>query len=44
MPFVICIPSAARYWYREYLWHFNKEKYRKLPPYDSIWFEGQATK
>ena len=44
MPFVVCIPSAARYWYREYLWHFNKEKYKKLRPYDAIWFEGQATR
>ena len=44
MPFVICIPSAIRYWYREFIWHFNKEKFNKLPDYDAIWFEGQATK
>lgn len=44
MPFVICIPSATRYWYREYIYRTNKEKYKQLPPYDSIWFEGQATK
>ena len=44
MPFVVCIPSAARYWYREYIWRTNKEKYWKLPPYDAAWFEGQATK
>ena len=44
MPFVICIPSAIRYWYREYLWYFNKTKYALLPDYDAIWFEGQATK
>lgn len=44
MPFVVCIPSAARYWYREYLWRFNREKYRQQPPYDAIWFEGQATR
>ena len=44
MPFVICIPSAIRYWYREFIWHFNKEKFNKLPEYDAIWFEGQATK
>ena len=44
MPFVICIPSAARYWYREYIYRTNKEKYKTLPPYDVIWFEGQATK
>ena len=44
MPFVICIPSAIRYWYREFIWHFNKEKFNKLPDYDAIWFEGQAIK
>ena len=44
MPFVICIPSAIRYWYREYLWRFNRTKYALLPDYDAIWFEGQATK
>ena len=44
MPFVICIPSAIRYWYREYLWRCKKEKFNKLPDYDAIWFEGQATK
>lgn len=42
MPFVVCIPSAVRYWYRELKY------YRKgvTPPteYDSIWFEGQATR
>ena len=42
MPFVVCIPSMIRYWYREL-------KYRRkglTPPteYDSIWFEGDATK
>ena len=44
MPFIICIPSAIRYWYREFIWHFNREKFNKLPEYDAIWFEGQATK
>ena len=44
MPFVICIPSAIRYWYREFIWYFNKEKFNKLPDYDAIWFERQATK
>lgn len=43
-PFVIAIPSAVRYWYREYIYRTNKEKYWKLPDYDAIWFEGQATK
>ena len=44
MPFVIAIPSVVRYWYREYLVHSGKRTYRELPPYDSIWFEGWATK
>ena len=41
-PFVIGIPSMARYWYR----YFKRKNNPgiKLPPYDSIWFEGQATK
>lgn len=44
-PFMIFIgsASAARYWYREYLIRFRNKKYSDLPPYDSIWFEGQAT-
>lgn len=39
MIFVVCIPSAIRYWIREW----KKSKGIELPPYDSIWFEGQAT-
>ena len=44
-PFMIFISlaSAIRYWYREYLVRVKKMKYSDLPPYDSIWFEGQAT-
>ena len=40
-PFVIAIPSAARYWVREF------QQNKGTPPttdYDAIWFEGQATK
>ena len=35
-PFIVGIPSAVRYWYREW----------KTPAtaYDDIWFEGQATR
>ena len=42
MPFVVGIPSAIRYWYREL--KYNRKG--KVPPtsYDSIWFEGQATR
>lgn len=43
--FVVAIPSVIRFWYRE--WYY-KHKYfttrKSLPPYDSIWFEGQATR
>ena len=44
MPFVVCIPSAARYWYREYLQRVRGVKHSELPDYDSGWFEGQATR
>lgn len=40
---IVALPSAIRYWYREILYRKNKVKYWSLPPYDSIWFEGQAT-
>ena len=52
-PFMVILSlcSAARYWYREYIMYRNRqyvqnnqpEKYKKLKPYDSWWFEGQAT-
>jgi len=38
--FVICIPSAIRYLFRR--WKKSRGA-TELPPYDSIWFEGQAT-
>ena len=41
--FVIAIPSFIRYHYREYIRRTNTEKFRNLPHYDAIWFEGQAT-
>ena len=37
MPFIVSIPSAARYWSRK-----GKDR-TTLPPYDAVWFEGQAT-
>jgi hypothetical protein len=43
-PFVIAIPSAIRYWYRRYLIGSGKKEWWELPDYDSVWFEGQATK
>lgn len=44
MPFVIAIPSAIRYWYRRYLTEKKGVKPWLLPEYDSVWFEGQATR
>lgn len=44
MPFVVAIPSAIRYWYREYLVRSGKKFSVELPDYDAIWFEGMATK
>lgn len=40
MIFIVSIPSAIRYWVR--IWK-TKRGEKNLPPYDSIWFEGQAT-
>ncbi len=39
--FLVCIPSAIRYWYRE-LKYYRKDLEPKTK-YDDIWFEGQAT-
>lgn len=44
MLFIVCLPSACWYWYREIIYRTNMEKYKKLPPYDSVWFEASATK
>ena len=38
-PFIVAIPSAVRYWVREY----QSKRGKWLEPYDAIWFEGQAT-
>ena len=38
----IGIASAVRYWYREI--KRKRDPACHLPPYDSIWFEGQATR
>ena len=40
MPFVVCIPSAIRYWYREYRSRIGKPC---TTPYYSIWFERYAS-
>lgn len=39
---VISLPSFLRYWYRRIIQKIKKDI--KLPPYDSIWFEDEATK
>lgn len=40
MPFVVHLPSIVRYWSREW----KAAHGANLPPYDAIWFEGQATR
>lgn len=41
---VIGIPSFIHSQYRTWVYNHNVEKLWKLPSYDSIWFEGQATR
>lgn len=41
-PFLVTIPSAIRYWYREFK-YWRKGKYPPTGYYD-IWFEAQATR
>lgn len=40
MPFAVHLPSAARYWSREWKAAHGED----LPPYDAVWYEGQATR
>jgi hypothetical protein len=40
-PFIICIPSVIRYWYRKL--HYYRRGKEPKTDYDDIWFEGQAT-
>lgn len=40
---VIAIPSFIRYHWRIYVRNVDYRKYLKLPHYDAVWFEGQAT-
>lgn len=42
MPFLVNLPSTLRYHYRNIQSRLHPKK--KLPPYDAIWFEAQATK
>ena len=41
MLFIVSIPSMIRFWYREI--QMKKHPEKRLKPYDSIWFESQAT-
>jgi hypothetical protein len=41
MLFVITIPSAIRYWYREIR---ARKGLKNETGYDDIWFEGDATR
>ena len=41
-PFIICIPSVIRYWYREL--HYYRRGKEPKTSYDDTWFEGQATR
>ena len=40
MPFVVCIPSFLRYWYREYRQKIGKPC---TSDYDAVWYEAEAT-
>ena len=42
-PFLVAIPSATRYWYREYLVRSGKKQAHELSDYYSIWFEREAS-
>ncbi len=42
MPFAVNLPSSARYWYRKAVQAVRPGK--ALPPYDSVWFEAEATR
>ena len=41
MPFAVNLPSSARYWARRAVQAVRPSA--ELPPYDSVWFESQAT-
>ena len=41
MPLLVNLPSSSRFWYRRAAAKLRPGK--KLPPYDSAWFEAEAT-
>ncbi len=40
----VAIPSFVRCQYYNWMYTHNRKKYYTLPDYDSIWFEGGATR
>ena len=42
-PFIVAIPSATRYHYRNWLVKTRRKMRSELPNYYSIWFEAQAS-
>ena len=44
MPFLVAIPSASRAWWRKRVCATDYARYLKLPGYEDVWFERQATK
>lgn len=40
---MVAVPSFCRYWYQEYQLRILGLSDDELAPYDSAWFEGQAT-
>lgn len=41
MPFIVCIPSAVRYWYRRIR---TRKGLKNVTAYDAVWFEAEATR
>lgn len=41
---LVTLMSVVRYWYRDFLHYVFKVKYSDMKPYDSAWWEGEATK
>lgn len=44
MMLLVTLMSIVRYWYREFLHYACKVKYADMKPYDSAWWEGEASK
>lgn len=44
MLLIVAIPSVIRYWCRKWVVNNGLADLNDLPDYDSVWYEGQATK